>query len=272
MSFVVFVKQFVFYPSGEKQFLSLVEKQLLTKDCGLLTVATPNPEQLVQTWEDPKFAQTLKKFDYLLPDGVGLVWLSKWSNKLKTLQEKVAGIDVTHDLLALAFKHNWRVLIIGGRDYQGTKIAINDKNFESKGLLINAVDQSTNFDRFKLGGHSDQIFWLAGYRDVSQPTLAEKKQLVFTLQKLQPHLVFVAFGAPRQEFWIQENLTLLKKYGARLVMTVGGSFDILTGKLPRAPKLLRQLGLEWLWRLWLQPTRINRQLKLIKFAWLSLIN
>ncbi len=78
-------------------------------------------------------------------------------------------------------------------------------------------------------------------------------------------LLFVAFGAPKQEKWIAENLP---KLPVKITMGVGGSFDYISGKIPRAPKWLRHLKLEWLFRLVVQPWRIKRQIKLIKYLWL----
>ena len=78
-------------------------------------------------------------------------------------------------------------------------------------------------------------------------------------------LLFVAFGAPKQEKWIYKNLP---KLNVKIVMGVGGSFDYISGKVPRAPKFFRNFGLEWLFRLIIQPWRIKRQIKLIKYLWL----
>lgn len=75
-------------------------------------------------------------------------------------------------------------------------------------------------------------------------------------------LLFVAFGAPKQEKWIADNL---EKVPAKVMMGVGGAFDYLTGKVPRAPKWVRDLGFEWLFRLIVQPWRIRRQLSLLKY-------
>lgn len=78
-------------------------------------------------------------------------------------------------------------------------------------------------------------------------------------------LLFVALGHGKQEKWIDENL---KKIPVHVVMGVGGAFDYLGGFVPRAPKVLRNLGLEWFFRLMVQPWRIKRQLALIKYLWL----
>lgn len=78
-------------------------------------------------------------------------------------------------------------------------------------------------------------------------------------------ILFVAFGAPKQEFWISENL---EKLPVKIAVGVGGAFDYISGKTPRAPGFIRNIGLEWLFRLIVQPWRIKRQVALLEFAWL----
>jgi N-acetylglucosaminyldiphosphoundecaprenol N-acetyl-beta-D-mannosaminyltransferase len=75
-------------------------------------------------------------------------------------------------------------------------------------------------------------------------------------------ILFVALGAPKQEFWINKNLD---KIPVKVAIGVGGAFDYISGKTPRAPTFIRSVGLEWLFRLVVQPWRIKRQLALIEF-------
>ena len=82
-----------------------------------------------------------------------------------------------------------------------------------------------------------------------------------------PGVVFVALGAPKQEYYIEE---MAKKTKGVVYMAVGGSFDIISGRLRRAPLFMRRMGLEWLWRLILEPWRIRRQLALVEFVWMVL--
>ncbi len=81
-------------------------------------------------------------------------------------------------------------------------------------------------------------------------------------------LLFVAFGHIKQEKWIANNL---EKIPVKVMMGVGGAFDYLSGNVLRAPKWVRSLGLEWLFRLVLQPWRIKRQLSLFMFLWLIIV-
>ncbi|MEX2144803.1 MAG: WecB/TagA/CpsF family glycosyltransferase, partial [Candidatus Spechtbacterales bacterium] len=80
-------------------------------------------------------------------------------------------------------------------------------------------------------------------------------------------VLFVAFGSPKQEIWIKNNL---KNLPVTVAMGVGGAFDMISGKVKRAPVFIRSLGLEWLFRLIIQPWRIKRQLRLLEFVFLVL--
>lgn len=113
------------------------------------------------------------------------------------------------------------------------------------------------------------VGFLGGRDGVAEKTAEclQKKYPRIKIDNASPDLLFVALGAPKQEKWISQNLPKLK---VRVAMGVGGSFDYLSGRVLRAPKWLRNLGLEWLFRLVIQPWRIKRQLVLLKYIWLVL--
>ena len=90
------------------------------------------------------------------------------------------------------------------------------------------------------------------------------------IKQIKPRLVFVALGAPTQELWIAQHRNLLRKNNVEIAMAVGGSFDYLLNKVPRAPRWMQKLGLEWLFRLIIEPWRIKRQLRLIGFIALTI--
>lgn len=108
---------------------------------------------------------------------------------------------------------------------------------------------------------------ILGYRDGFIDELA-KEELKKTLLELKPDIVFVAQGTPRQEFLMDE---LIKIHPA-LYMGLGGSFDIYGGNKKRAPEIFLDLHLEWLYRLLKEPTRFSRQLTLVKFLFLLILN
>ncbi len=213
----------------------------------LATLVTPNPEQIVQSARHSKLKLVLRSATWAIPDGVGLVLASRFlAGRLQqpALHKRITGIDTVEALLVAAGQQvePWRVLVIGGRYF------------------------ASNPDRvvpFSVG--QTQVYWLCGYEDVVHPQPAESALIARTLHDLQPSIVLVAFGAPWQELWIADNAALLEKNGVKLAMVVGGTFDVLTGNVSRAPRWMQQLGLEWLFRLINQPWRWKRQLRLVAF-------
>lgn len=104
---------------------------------------------------------------------------------------------------------------------------------------------------------------IAGYRNVLKPTPKEEKELKSIVRAAKPQIVFVAFGSPTQEIWIEKHKSLFPRC---VCMGVGGAFDYLSGSIQRPHQRIRRLGLEWLVRLIRQPWRAGRQLRLIVFA------
>ena len=88
------------------------------------------------------------------------------------------------------------------------------------------------------------------------PDTKDDKQITNLINKIAPNVLFIAYGAPAQELWINRNLKRLPS--VKLAMGIGGAFDFISGKQKRAPHLMQKLGLEWLYRLFKQPSRIKR--------------
>ncbi len=192
-------------------------------------IVTPNPEFLVRASKDEKFKSILNKADLSLPDGVGLIFVSYYSKN--PLKERITGVDFMERACLKAAKKKWLVFLFGGREGADYKTAQVLRN-KYPGLQI------------------DQMSF-------------EKLQKEYFL----PAILFVALGAPKQEKWIVENLH--KMPSVRVAVGVGGAFDFFSGKLYRAPKILRKTGLEWSWRLMLEPKRIKRAYNaVVKFPYL----
>ena len=208
-------------------------------------IFTPNPEQIVMAKRDKLFAENLRKADWLLPDGIGLVCASallKFFGKTDhKIQERIAGVELVEHLLQV----NLKTLIIGGRDYVGS--------FEG----IKSLKKIQN-----------NLYWTEAYQEKAEILPVEEEALSNIITKLKPELVFVALGAPDQEKWIVEHFNLLQENQVKIAMAVGGSFDFLFTKVARAPQSWQKIGLEWLWRLIKQPWRGKRQLRLIEFIYL----
>jgi len=103
---------------------------------------------------------------------------------------------------------------------------------------------------------------IEGIKDLKNPTDKEEEDTLSIVRRYKPQLIFVAFGSPDQELWIERHKN---EFSGSVVMGVGGAFDYLSENINRAPKFVRKLGLEWLFRLVNQPWRWKRQCRLLKF-------
>lgn len=209
--------------------------QMLLKKEGQHYICTPNPEIVMEAQSDRELMSILREADLVVPDGIGIVWASKYS--AIRLRERVAGYDLTQRLFAALAGTEETVYFFGGAPGVATDAARKMVK-QYPGLKI-------------VGVHN-------GYFDE-----AEEKKIIYDIKKLSPSILLVGLGAPKQEKWIYENMRLL---GAKVSIGVGGSFDVMAGRTKRAPKPFQRLGLEWLYRLLTQPTRWRRMLRLPKFA------
>ncbi len=236
---ILSVRKQEFFDSLDSFFLENRRDKSLT-----LKIFTPNPEQLVVATNDKIFSSNLSKANYLLPDGIGLVYASKilsfFGKTKEKIKERIAGVEVVEHLLDLIKEQKLKALIIGGRDYSNAE----DVEFSSN------------------------LFWTEGYQDKFEILSTEEAVLTEKINELKPDLVFIAFGAPDQENWIINHEKLLEENKVRIAMAVGGSFDFIFNRVKRAPVFVQKLGFEWLWRLIKQPWRRHRQLRLLSFIWL----
>lgn len=166
------------------------------------------------------------------PDGIGAVKALKQKGFKKAI--KIPGVELWLDIIRHEYKE--KTFYIIGSTQEVIENCYQKLKNDFSGINI-------------LGYHS-------GYLNEQ-----EKKKLKENLIKLKPDIVFVAMGSPKQEFFMEE----LHLCHSALYMGLGGSYDVYTGKVKRAPKFFVSLGLEWMYRLMKQPTRIKRQIVLIKF-------
>lgn len=198
-------------------------------------VCTPNPEMVMEAQNDDKLMNILKSADLVVPDGIGVVWASKYSEK--KLTERVAGYDLVQKLFDEIKDREHTVYFFGGAP--GVSLAAARK-MEQKYPHLKIV-----------GGHN-------GYFDEK-----EEKRILNDIKKLSPSILLVGLGSPKQEKWIYENIRLTN---VKVAIGVGGSFDVMSGKIKRAPDIFCKMGLEWFYRLITQPSRIVRMMRLPKFA------
>ena len=209
-------------------------KGLLAED-GQHYICTPNPEIVMEAQKDTELMGILQEADLVVPDGIGVVWASRYSEL--QLTERVAGYDLTQKLMQALAGTEETFYFFGGAPGVASAAARRMRK-QYPGLKI-------------VGGHN-------GYFDEK-----EEKKIIQDIKKLSPSILLVGLGAPKQEKWIYENLRLT---GAKVAIGVGGSFDVMAGNVKRAPKLFQKLGLEWFYRLITQPTRWKRMLRLPKFV------
>lgn len=209
-------------------------KKMLTEE-GQHFICTPNPEIVMEARKDKELMNILHEADMVIPDGIGVVWASKYSET--RLTERVAGYDLTQNLMAELAATGQTFYFFGGAPGVASAAArMMMKKYP--GLKV-------------VGVHN-------GYFDEK-----EEKKIIQDIKTKSPSILLVGLGAPKQEKWIYDNIRLV---GAKVAIGVGGSFDVMAGNVKRAPKIFRKLGLEWFYRLITQPTRWRRMMRLPKFA------
>lgn len=224
-----------------KEAKSLVEGFL--KEDRLHTIYTPNTEIVMAAKEDENIRQIINSADLVIPDGIGLIYASRI--KKKPLKERVTGLDLSMEILDLANKKGYSLFLLGGKEgvaqEAGANIITDYPNIEILGA---------QHGYFK-GSHT-------GYKDHE-----EEAAIIARINKLKPDIIFVGLGFPKQETWINANKD---RISSRVIIGNGGTMDILSGNMKRAPELFQKLGLEWFYRLIKEPSRIKRQMVLPKFV------
>jgi N-acetylglucosaminyldiphosphoundecaprenol N-acetyl-beta-D-mannosaminyltransferase len=209
-------------------------------------IVTPNPEMIVFSRRNNHFLKILNQARIALPDGIGVVLAGKVLGK--PISERIPGADFLEDLCREIAGKPITVGFLGGRS------GVAERTVEClvgkyPGLRIGFVGEEWGEAGFDLA----------------------RKYQVNTVRRKHRHqvvdILFVAFGFPKQEKWMAEHVG---KIPVRVMMGVGGTFDYLSGEVVRAPFILRALGLEWLFRLFVQPWRWRRQIALVEFCLLVL--
>jgi N-acetylglucosaminyldiphosphoundecaprenol N-acetyl-beta-D-mannosaminyltransferase len=200
-------------------------------------VVTINPEFIITAQQDEDFRAILNGASLALPDGVGVLWAARFLGR--PLKGRVTGVDTTRRIAALAAQRDYRLFLLGAAPGVAERTAAR--------LLADHPALAV------VGTHA------------GSPALEEEDEIVARIQAARPHVLLVAYGAPHQDRWIYRNL---ERLGVPLAMGVGGTFDFICGVTKRAPRWMRDLGLEWFHRLLCQPWRWRRMLALPRFAWL----
>ena len=199
-----------------------------------------NPEKAVRSTRDPAMRELLRKATILNPDGIGICLAARLLARHRL--ERVCGSDLMPRLCALAAQAELSVYLYGASP-AANAAAVGNLRRQCPGLRIVGAS-----DGYQPPG-------AAGDRD--EATVAGR------IAALQPDIVFVGLGSPRQETWMAEVGSGLP---VGLMQGVGGTIDVIAGTVRRAPPGWRRVGLEWLYRLLDDPRRWRRQLALLDFA------
>ncbi|WP_313165710.1 WecB/TagA/CpsF family glycosyltransferase [Sedimentibacter sp.] len=202
-------------------------------------IYTPNTEIVMMCHKDEEFMELINKSDINVPDGIGLIYASKIKNH--PLKEKVAGYDLSVNMLKLANENNLKLFVVGGKPGIADE-AMENVHREYPNINI-AGSQHGYFKGTHLGKNGDD----------------EELIVLDKINKAEPDILFVGFGAKKQEQWIEYNRD---KINAKIIIGNGGTLDGLAGKVKRAPDIFIKSGLEWLYRLIKEPKRIKRQILL----------
>jgi N-acetylglucosaminyldiphosphoundecaprenol N-acetyl-beta-D-mannosaminyltransferase len=211
-----------------------------------LFIVTPNPEIVMYSLKHEAFRKVLNTAGVALCDGAGLFWGGKLLGK--TIKERITGVDFMENLCKESVRKAVTVGFLGGRNGVAERAAeCLVKKYP--GLRVAFVGEE----------------WPQKVAKPQSGTVAKKENHSVSLKLWNSDtidILFVAYGFPKQEEWIAEHLD---KLPVRVMMGVGGAFDYVSGEVSRAPQFLRDLGLEWLYRLIRQPWRLKRQLVLPQF-------
>ncbi len=235
--------------------------QSLSKTVEKYYIVTPNPEILVYSYNHPGFRAILNHSRLALCDGVGVIWAGKILGK--TFKERTTGTDLLDNLCKHVEKQPITVGFLGGR--LGVAVQVSEclkKKYPGLKVVFAAPEWP---DKLNMIAKEDRLKMEDGRLINPPPSIIKNLSSTFYPPSSNIDLLFVAFGFPKQEEWISQNLD---KIPVRIAIGVGGAFDYLSGQVSRAPLWMQKIGLEWLYRLIRQPWRLKRQLALIKFIYL----
>lgn len=208
-------------------------------------VVTPNAQHVLSLQRDADFRDIYEKAFLAVPDGVSLLWSAKF---LKTpLNGRVNGTDLFEELSAVAEKKGLKIFLLGGRS--GAAEAA------KKTLLSRHPDLKI------VGTHCPP------YGFESQPE--ELASINSKIKAAAPDILFVGLGAPKQEKWIYDNY---QELGVPVSLGIGVSFELVADMVQRAPLWMQKWGLEWLFRLIVEPKRLWKRYVMgnPQFMWLVL--
>ena len=184
-----------------------------------------NAAKIVKIQSDRRLREVVVSSDMISPDGQSIVWASRFLKE--PLPERVTGVDLMQKLLELAAKKGYKVFLFGAREEVICELKEKLKR-ELPGLNL--------------------VGWRNGYFSKD-----EEEGIVKEINQKKPDILFVGMSSPKKEYWMNKYQGALR---VPFCMGVGGSFDVLVGKIKRAPQWMQKLGLEWFHRFLQEPTRM----------------
>lgn len=221
-----------------QETVSFIENRIEQKQ--FLQHVVVNVAKIVNMQKDPVLAESVKACEVINIDGMGVVFGARFLGH--DVPERVAGVDLFHELLAMSAKRDFPVFLLGATEEVVSKTV-------SK---VKAINPNLN-----IAGYNDGYFW------------DDEEAVVNKIRESGAKLLFVAITSPKKENFINK---WQDKLGVDFVMGVGGTFDVVAGKVKRAPRWMQEAGLEWLYRVLQEPGRMWKRYLVTnsKFAWLLL--
>jgi N-acetylglucosaminyldiphosphoundecaprenol N-acetyl-beta-D-mannosaminyltransferase len=199
-------------------------------------VATADASGLMIAQNDIEFMKILRAADLVTPDSIGVVWAGR--KKGFEFKERVSGVDLVDELCRLSSENGYRIFFLGAEPGVA-EMAAEKMRLRHPGCLI------------------------VGARHGFFPS-TDDDLVAAEVATLKPDILFVAMGIPRQEKFIAKTQSIIR---ARVAMGVGGSLDVFSGRVRRAPVIVQKLHLEWIWRTLGNPKKISKAKHLPKFFW-----
>lgn len=222
---------------SQGEAIALIDR--LVSEGGAHYAAVVNAAKIVSANSDERLKRALLEADLVTADGMSVVWASRLFGR--ALKERVTGIDLFERLVEHAAERQLSVYLLGARD---------------ESVRQTAAVLTARHPQLRVAGYRDGYF-----------SQSESDEVALAIKQSNADLLFVAMGSPTQEYWIASNLA---RTGVRFALGVGGSFDHVSGLVPRAPRWMQKLGLEWFHRLLREPRRLWKRYLVgnLRFVWL----
>jgi len=220
-------------------------------------IVTPDTLAVLRARKDPEYHAILKSADLITPDGAGILWAATTLNH--PLPERVTGIDIIQNICQLSAKKGHCLYLLGSYPGVAEEAALN---------------LTKKYPGIKIAGTHHGYFGCEDYQNCEDVKKGnsdknkEEEKIIAEIRENKPDILLVGMGVPKQEKWISKNLD---KLDVPVCMGVGGSFDVLSGRIPRAPLWMQRHGMEWIYRSIKQPNRVFRTLALFYFIWLVIL-